>query len=78
MLERLPLLHLRHGSTATGRAAMRAQRAVTAPVRARAQRRAVTGRTSRGRPGKVVGRVRCANGPRRHYGRGPRVTVQQG
>jgi hypothetical protein len=52
MLEHLPLLHLRHGSTAAGLAATRAQRAVTAPVCTRAQRRAVAGRAGRGRPGK--------------------------
>jgi hypothetical protein len=75
MLERLPLLHLRHGSTTTSCAAMRARRAVTAPVCTRTQRRAVVGRAGRGRPGKAVGRMRYANGPSRHYGRGPRVTM---
>jgi hypothetical protein len=53
VLERFPLLHLRHGSAATGRAAMRTRRAVTAPVCARAQRRAVAGRAGRGRPDKL-------------------------
>jgi hypothetical protein len=52
VLERLPLVHLRHGSTAAGRAAMRAWRAVTAPVCARAPRRAVASRAGRVRPGK--------------------------
>jgi hypothetical protein len=78
MLKRLTLFHLRHGSAATGRTAMRAQRAVTAPVCARAQRRAVAGRAGRGRPGKAVGCVHCANGPRQHCGRGPCVTMQLG
>jgi hypothetical protein len=76
MHERLPLLHLRHGSAATSRAAMRARRAVTAPVCARVQRRAIMGRAGQGRPGKAVGCVHYENGPSRHCGRGPRVTVQ--
>jgi hypothetical protein len=62
MLECLPLLHLRHSSAVVGRATTRARRVVTAPVCAHAQRRAVAGRAGRGRPGKAVGRVRCANG----------------
>jgi hypothetical protein len=52
VLERLPLLHLCHGSTAADHATMRAGRAVTAPVCARAQHRAVAGRAGRGRTGK--------------------------
>jgi hypothetical protein len=52
--------------------------AVTAPVCARAQRRAVAGRAGRGQPGKAVGRVLYANGLSRHCGRGPHVTVQLG
>jgi hypothetical protein len=52
MLERLPLLHLCHSSVTAGHAAMRARRAVTAPVCARTPRRAVAVRASRGRPGK--------------------------
>jgi hypothetical protein len=52
MLEHLPLLHLCHSSVAAGRATTRARRAVTAPVWARAPRRAVAVRASRGRPGK--------------------------
>jgi hypothetical protein len=46
------LLHLRHCSAATGRTVMRARRAVTAPVCARAPRRAVAGRAGWGRPDK--------------------------
>jgi hypothetical protein len=49
-----------------------------APPRARAQRRTVAGHAGRSRPGKAVGRVSCVNGPRRHCGCGPRVTVQMG
>jgi hypothetical protein len=52
VLERLPLLHLRHGSATAGRAAMHARSAVTAPVCAHAQRRAVVHRVGRDRPGK--------------------------
>jgi hypothetical protein len=78
MLECLPLFHLLHGSAADSRAAMRARRAMTAPMCARAQRRVVTGRAGRGRHGKAVGHVRYANGPRRHCGHGPHVTVQLG
>jgi hypothetical protein len=52
VLERVPLLHLRQGS---------AQRAVTAPVCARAQRHAIIGRACRGAR-HAVGRVSCANG----------------
>jgi hypothetical protein len=52
VLERLPLLHLRHDSAAAGRTATRAQRAVTTPVCARAPRHAVAGRVGRGRPSK--------------------------
>jgi hypothetical protein len=78
MLERLTLFHLRHGSAAASRAMKHARRVVTAPVCARAQHHAVAGRAGRGRPGKAVGRVRCANGPHRHCGRGPCVTMQLG
>jgi hypothetical protein len=78
MLEHLTLFHLHHGSTAASRAMKHAWRVVTAPVCARAQHRAVAGRAGRGRPGKAVGRVRCANGTRRHRGRGPCVTMQLG
>jgi hypothetical protein len=78
VLERLPLLHLLHGSATAGRATMRARRVVTAPVCACTQRRAVAGRVSRGWPGKAVGHMGCANGLSRHCGRGPCVTVQLG
>jgi hypothetical protein len=53
VLERLPLLHLHHSRAAAGRAATLARRAVTAPVCARAPRRAVAGRAGRGQPGKL-------------------------
>jgi hypothetical protein len=66
VLERFPLLHLRHGSSAAGHAAMRARRAVTAPVCAHAQCHA------------VAGHVHYAHGPSRRCGRGPRATVQLG
>jgi hypothetical protein len=48
VLERLLLLHLRHGSTAAGRATTCARSVVTA----RAQRHIVVVRAGRGRPGK--------------------------
>jgi hypothetical protein len=52
VLERLPLLHLRHSSTAAGRTVTRARSAVTALVCAHVPRRAVACRAGRGRPGK--------------------------
>jgi hypothetical protein len=69
VLEHHPLLHLRHGSPTAGRAATRARRAVTAPVCARAPRRAVAGHAGRGRPSKPW--VTCAV----HTGRAGAVDV---
>jgi hypothetical protein len=61
VLERHPLVHLRHGSAAAGRAAPRSR----GPRRPRPARQA-------------MGHMRCAHGPSRCCGRGPRTTVQLG
>jgi hypothetical protein len=77
VLERRRFLHLRHCSATAGRAVTRARRAVTAPACARALRRVVAGRASRGRPSKPWA-TRCGHRPSRRCGHGPRATVQLG
>jgi hypothetical protein len=74
VLKRHLLLHLLYCSATAGHTPTRARRAVTAPVCARALRRCGPRRSRPAR--QAVGRARCAHGPSRCYGRGPRATVQ--